>query len=265
MSPWNLILDPPLCVVVGSVYLFLMLLWVFSQHTSYFPQVHYLSLSLFSLVCFIGVGAAAFTAATQHGIEHIMCVPHGQATDVGITFWLRVFHYSKYAELVDTILILARGRQLTFLHVFHHGLVLVQSWTWMHGNLSFTWAGVLVNSFVHVIMYYFYWLGVRGVRVSWKSRITQLQIVQFLCSFAVYAWYVQYHFKDASVVEFWEAIRDTGTLLAGRCQGFELSLFSIFFNCSLLALFLRLAISSSRGGEEVPKSKKRGDKLTKTN
>lgn len=42
------------------------------------------------------------------------------------------------------------------------------------------WLFVLYNSFIHTIMYFYYFLTVIGIRPSWKMLITIMQLVQFV-------------------------------------------------------------------------------------
>nr|XP_018902200.1 PREDICTED: elongation of very long chain fatty acids protein 7-like [Bemisia tabaci] len=93
------------------------------------------------------------------------------------------FFMSKLTDLLDTIFFVLRKKQshITFLHVAHHVNMLVLSWAFLkymkdeHAVL----AGVL-NSFVHIWMYGYYFLAALGPSVQkylwWKKHITQLQI-----------------------------------------------------------------------------------------
>lgn len=224
-----LVAEQPQIFWTSGIYTAVILCWVaIKQFPVGFIELHYLGLTLFSLVCFVGVMFAAFQKIQATGFDSTMCVTSGQSLDPSLLLWFQAFHYSKYVEIVDTIIILAKGRQLTFLHVFHHALVLLQSYTWISGELSFTWIGVAFNTFVHVFMYYFYYVGASGRRVSWRSRITQLQIVQFTFSLAVYGYFV--------------VVQQRQVALDGKgCKGWNESFFSIFFNVALLFLFIRLA------------------------
>ncbi|CAH0391173.1 unnamed protein product [Bemisia tabaci] len=97
------------------------------------------------------------------------------------------FFMSKLADLLDTIFFVLRKKQshITFLHVAHHVNMLVLSWAFLkymkdeHAIL----AGVL-NSFVHIWMYGYYFLAALGPSVQkylwWKKHITQLQISHFV-------------------------------------------------------------------------------------
>lgn len=107
-------------------------------------------------------------------------------------FWL-----SKIVELMDTIFFVLRKKQgqITFLHVFHHSFM---PWTWWWG-VSYAPGGMgsfhaMVNSVVHVIMYFYYGLSAAGPRFQkflwWKKYMTAIQLVQFiLVSLHATQWY----------------------------------------------------------------------------
>lgn len=83
--------------------------------------------------------------------------------------------------------------QITFLHVYHHMIMVVGSW------LGFKFAGGghtvyfgLMNTAVHTVMYFYYLLAIYNPEykksIWWKKYITQMQLVGstntviFLCS-----------------------------------------------------------------------------------
>lgn len=99
-----------------------------------------------------------------------------------------VFYFSKFIELLDTVFFVMRKKhsQVTFLHIFHHSFM---PWTWWWG-VTYTPAGgmgsfhALVNSMVHVIMYFYYGLSAAGPRFQkylwWKKYMTAIQLTQFV-------------------------------------------------------------------------------------
>ncbi|KAM3866232.1 elongation of very long chain fatty acids protein 1a [Diretmus argenteus] len=100
--------------------------------------------------------------------------------------WL--FYFSKFIELLDTVFFVMRKKhnQITFLHVFHHS---VMPWTWWWGVTLTPVGGMgsfhaLVNSMVHVIMYFYYGLSAAGPRFKkylwWKKYMTAIQLIQFV-------------------------------------------------------------------------------------
>ncbi|XP_053101417.1 elongation of very long chain fatty acids protein 1 [Hemicordylus capensis] len=98
-----------------------------------------------------------------------------------------IFIFSKYIELIDTVIFILRKKneQVTFLHVFHHS-VLPWSWWW---GAKFGPGGMgsfhaMVNSVVHVVMYFYYGLSAAGPAFQkylwWKKHITAIQLLQFV-------------------------------------------------------------------------------------
>ncbi|KAF7703709.1 elongation of very long chain fatty acids protein 1b isoform X1 [Silurus meridionalis] len=99
--------------------------------------------------------------------------------------WL--FLFSKFIELFDTVFFVLRKKhgQITFLHIFHHSFM---PWTWWWG-VSIAPGGMgsfhaMINSVVHVIMYFYYGLSAAGPRFQkylwWKKYMTAIQLVQFV-------------------------------------------------------------------------------------
>lgn len=100
------------------------------------------------------------------------------------------YFISKYIELLDTVFFVMRKKftQVSFLHVYHHSTMLVNWWLgvkYVAGGQAF-FIGML-NSFVHVIMYSYYFLTCFGPRLQkylwWKRYLTKLQLIQFVFIF----------------------------------------------------------------------------------
>lgn len=78
-----------------------------------------------------------------------------------------------------------KNEQVTFLHVYHHSVMVVLGWTaskWLPGGITFL--GTALNSFVHAVMYVYYGLSAFGPHMRqylwWKRYITKLQLTQFV-------------------------------------------------------------------------------------
>ncbi|CAN7984968.1 unnamed protein product [Ixodes hexagonus] len=98
--------------------------------------------------------------------------------------WLRV------ADFLDTIFFVLRkkGSHVSFLHVSHHAIVVFNGWYGLaYGPDGQPALGITINSFVHVVMYSYYFLSLLGPGVRpylwWKRHLTQLQLVQFAVMF----------------------------------------------------------------------------------
>jgi len=109
----------------------------------------------------------------------------GHAGFLAHVFW--VFFAQKFWEFLDTWFFLLRMsfRQVTFLHVFHHcsinivvGLILPFDF---NGDM---YLPILLNAFVHVLMYSHYLVSAIGLPTPWKPYLTSMQLVQF-CLIAV--------------------------------------------------------------------------------
>lgn len=95
-----------------------------------------------------------------------------------------VYWISKIVELLDTALIILRHsfRQLTFLHVFHHStMALLGDYAYHTRPCPAVGFPLGMNSVVHVVLYSYYglcaWRPQRSI--TWKKRITELQLIQF--------------------------------------------------------------------------------------
>jgi hypothetical protein len=75
-----------------------------------------------------------------------------------------------------------KSNQITFLHVFHHFSMVINSWLgvkYVAGGQTFFLA--MLNSFIHGIMYTYYGLSAIGPHMQkylkWKKYLTQMQLV----------------------------------------------------------------------------------------
>jgi elongation of very long chain fatty acids protein 4 len=169
----------------------------------------------------------------------------GNAVDNSAAGWnmakiLWVFYISKIPEFVDTIIMCMRKNfdQITFLHVYHHSTIFVIWWLVIYlapGGESYFSAGL--NSFVHVIMYSYYFFASFGIHFPFKKYITMFQMLQFLANFL-------------------QASYDVYT----GVKGFPLLLSWIlfFYMLTLLALFYNFLVTSQRQAKRAAREKKAG-------
>lgn len=111
-----------------------------------------------------GLGSAAtFDSSTSSwGIKDrtMNLLPNGtpNTTDVGrmwnegLAFYGWFFYLSKFYEVMDTLIILARGKRSSFLQTYHHAGVIICMWAGIRYMAPPVWMFVLINSFVHVLM-----------------------------------------------------------------------------------------------------------------
>ncbi|XP_031636103.1 elongation of very long chain fatty acids protein-like [Contarinia nasturtii] len=99
------------------------------------------------------------------------------------------YFLTKILDLLDTVFFVLRKRtrQISFLHVYHHMLVYVGGFAFISmapgGHL---WLFAVLNLFVHIIMYSYYFGTVCSenlkTNIFIKRSITQMQIIQFVCT-----------------------------------------------------------------------------------
>ena len=170
-----------------------------------------------------GLGSAAtFNVTTgSWGIsDHTMKLLDGSpdSTDVGriwnegLAFYGWLFYVSKFYEVVDTLIILSKGKTSSTLQTYHHAGALMCMWAGIRYMSPPIWMFVLVNSGLHGLMvslplsyqdlhanlvqYTYYTLSTFDIQVpqSLKRVLTSLQILQFVvgASYAVGHLFVAY-------------------------------------------------------------------------
>ncbi|KAG7302751.1 hypothetical protein JYU34_012713 [Plutella xylostella] len=128
-------------------------------------------------------------------LELSSVLPVYNAVQVGLSAYLayriltHIWFYfiAKVTELLDTVFIILRKKekQVSFLHIYHHSLMMLGSWAFLKyaPSENVIFSGFL-NCVVHVVMYSYYGLAALGPRVApylwWKKYITTFQIIQFV-------------------------------------------------------------------------------------
>ncbi|CAH1154318.1 unnamed protein product [Phaedon cochleariae] len=126
--------------------------------------------------------------ATDYKFACQPVVPGEKGMRMAKGVWL--YFFFKLTELLDTVFFVLRKKynQVTYLHLYHHTLMPVCAWigvTFLPGGHG-TLLG-LINSFIHVIMYAYYFLSSLGPQYQkylwWKRHLTKMQMVQFCIIF----------------------------------------------------------------------------------
>ncbi|KAK9738413.1 GNS1/SUR4 family [Popillia japonica] len=125
--------------------------------------------------------------------SNFFCEPLNSRTDY-YNMQVLTYHWYyfviKILDLLDTVFFVLRKKNshITFLHLYHHSMVVICAWSatkFMPGAQA-SLIGLL-NSFVHVCMYSYYYVASLGPKyrkyTGWKIWVTRLQIAQFLILF----------------------------------------------------------------------------------
>ncbi|KAI9994042.1 hypothetical protein PInf_016601 [Phytophthora infestans] len=96
---------------------------------------------------------------------------------------LYFFYLSKMLDLCNTVFIVVgkKWRQLSFLHVYHHLSVLIIYYiVFRVAQDGDSYASVVLNGFVHTIMYTYYFVSAHTRDIWWKRYLTMIQLIQFV-------------------------------------------------------------------------------------
>ena len=80
----------------------------------------------------------------------------GRIWNEGLAFYGWLFYLSKFYEVIDTLIIIAKGKRSSFLQTYHHAGAMLCMWAGIRYMSAPIWMFVLVNSFIHTIMVSFY-------------------------------------------------------------------------------------------------------------
>ncbi|EDW02596.1 elongation of very long chain fatty acids protein F [Drosophila grimshawi] len=116
------------------------------------------------------------------------------------------YFINKLIDLLDTVFFVLRksNKQISFLHVYHHVMVsavcyLIMRFYGTGGHLNIVG---MVNSLVHTVMYFYYFLSAFlpgfKAKIWWKKYITIIQLVQFVV-IALYTLFVMLIQKDCHI------------------------------------------------------------------
>jgi len=157
---------------------------------SFFTSGHNLIMCLYSLYAFVGVSLVLLENLidAKYNIFGLWCDSNNNFKR-GLEYWAYTFYISKFLEYIDTIFLLLKAKPIMppgnsqyFLHIYHHAITAGIVWVSIRYNFSTAWTGPLTNSFVHILMYGYYFLVERKAidRNLGGKFITPIQLIQFL-------------------------------------------------------------------------------------
>jgi len=97
-----------------------------------------------------------------------------------LEFYCYLNYLLKFYELIDTFFMVAKKKDIPYLHIYHHTMTLILTHVELVGFVTVQWVPISLNLFVHVFMYLYYMLATFGYEIWWKKYLTSLQIIQFI-------------------------------------------------------------------------------------
>lgn len=127
------------------------------------------------------------------------------------------FYMSKFYEVIDTIVILLKGRPSSLLQSYHHAGAMMCMWSGIRFQSPPIWIFVVFNSFIHSLMYFYFTLSCLKLRVPLlvKRVLTSMQITQFVVggSLAIVHAFVWYVVPEDTTLSFRSCIASSDQML----------------------------------------------------
>ncbi|KAF2816081.1 uncharacterized protein BDZ99DRAFT_565953 [Mytilinidion resinicola] len=142
----------------------------------------------------------------------------GRIWNEGLAFWGWFFYLSKFYEVLDTAIILAKGKRSSTLQTYHHAGAMFCMWAGIRYMSPPIWMFVLVNSGIHTMMYTYYTVSALRYRVPQfiKRTLTTLQIAQFVVGvgFAAIHLFVSYTVPVSTPYTIFNTVRSAASALS---------------------------------------------------
>lgn len=160
----------------------------------------------------------------------------GRIWNEGLAFYGWLFYLSKFYEMLDTVIILTKGKKSSLLQTFHHAGAMMCMWAGIRYMSPPIWMFVFVNSFLHAIMYTYYSLSALTIRVPQvvKQTLTFLQIAQivFGASYAFAHLFVSY---DIPIEEAYLYVHNLSTALPSTASAVSSTISSALTSATVAA------------------------------
>lgn len=139
-------------------------------------------LAFYSALSFLAIAPHHFQRLVRHGYTESVCLWKTEESYLVQRYgwWIFLFVVSKIVEYGDTVFLVLRGRNVQFLHWYHHLATLAACYIQaMNGSTLFEWTAV-TNLGIHTWMYGHYALSSFVPHIRGNRWLTNLQIFQMI-------------------------------------------------------------------------------------
>eukprot|EP00128_Syssomonas_multiformis_P010667 Colp12_sorted_trinity150504_noHs@16449 len=205
---------------------------------NFIVPAHNLFLSIWSFFMFLWIIVDIYKISKEMHPMKNFCISSSDDSPAlqDAFFHVYIYYLSKFYELLDTVILVLKKKDVIFLHWYHHSIVIWMVFLWLEYHLTFGHLGMLANTLVHTFMYYYYYAAARKMDVWFKRHITNIQIVQFATSFVL-------------------CIPFLYEYLTSLCMGIEAWAFAAMCNASFLFLFTQFKKRAYGGKPGAVKAK----------
>ncbi|TPX37517.1 very-long-chain 3-oxoacyl-CoA synthase [Synchytrium microbalum] len=145
--------------------------------------LHNLIMSVASAILFVLIMEPLIPMLYERGLNYSVCNKEAYTPRLELLYYFNFLF--KIWEFIDTAFIVLRKRPLEFLHVYHHSATALMAFMFVVKPQSSLWFYILINLFVHVLMYYYFAVTALSIKIWWKKYLTTMQIIQFVVDLAL--------------------------------------------------------------------------------
>lgn len=150
-------------------------------------------LAIFSIIGTFRMVPELLYVLQEFGFQYSICSSSYANVNKVSALWGSLFILSKAVELGDTFFLVAKKRNVIFLHWYHHAIVTIGCWYSMAETPGYCRWFISMNYTVHGLMYSYFAFQAMRVQIPriFSVFLTTLQIIQMVvgavvCVYAVY-------------------------------------------------------------------------------
>ena len=122
------------------------------------------------------------------GLMNAYCtVPIADASFAGLGIYVWLFYISKYYEIIDSVILILKGKPVSNLQSYHHAGAILCMWAAYRYSAPAVFIFLLFNSLVHTLMYTYYSMTALKLPFTGglKRSMTTIQITQLVVGCAM--------------------------------------------------------------------------------